>query len=114
MIPDLIPSEASIQDSCCVVIDVLRATTTMITALGNGAQSITPVLTVEVAREVARNTNGLLGGERDCVKLPGFDFGNSPAEYTAERVGGQRQSQGEHANTMQAAVGISIVDRLQA
>ena len=89
LIPDLIPSEASIQDSCCVVIDVLRATTTMITALGNGAQSITPVLTVEVAREVARNTNGLLGGERDCVKLPGFDFGNSPAEYTAERVGGQ-------------------------
>lgn len=86
LIPDLIPTENVIKDSRCVVIDVLRATTTIVNALGNQAASITPVITVEDAREVAAGTGSLLGGERDCIRLEGFDFGNSPAEYTQNLV----------------------------
>ena len=86
LIPDLIPTDNVIKDSRCVVIDVLRATTTIVNALGNQAASITPVITVEDAREVAAGTGSLLGGERDCIRLEGFDFGNSPAEYTQNLV----------------------------
>lgn len=77
--------------SVAVVIDVLRATTTMIHALAAGCAAVWPVAEVEEAR---RNADGmragrvLLGGERDGVPLPGFDLGNSPAEYTACRCKG--------------------------
>jgi len=89
LLPDLIPNSDILSGSCCVVIDVLRATTTIVTAMGNHASSIIPVATVEQARLSAQQTGGMLGGERDCVKLEGFDFGNSPAEYTIERVKNQ-------------------------
>ena len=89
LLPDLIPAISTIEDSCCVVIDVLRATTTIITALGNRATAIKPVVTIDEARQMAANSNCLLGGERDCRKLEGFDFGNSPAEYTKDRVDSQ-------------------------
>ena len=86
LLPDLIAADNIINDSLCVVIDVLRATTTIVNALGNQAASITPVVTVEEARKVAAGTGSLLGGERNCKRLEGFDFGNSPAEYTQSRV----------------------------
>ena len=89
LLPELITNPAVIRNSCCVVIDVLRATTTMVHALGNGASSITPALTVDEARQHARVQGGLLGGERDCVRLEGFDLGNSPIEYSAEKVAGK-------------------------
>lgn len=70
-----------------VVIDVLRASTTITTALQYGAKEVIPCLTVEEARQLAGQRPGsLLGGERGGKPLPGFDFGNSPAEYTADRV----------------------------
>ena len=73
-----------------VVIDVLRASTTITTALNSGAEKILPSLTVEEAIQMADERQGaLLGGERQGEKLPGFDFGNSPAEYSRERVGGK-------------------------
>lgn len=72
-----------------VVIDVLRATTVMATALANGAQAIYPVATVEEAEKRKKNQNCLLGGERGGKKLSGFDLGNSPLEYTKEVVGGK-------------------------
>jgi len=73
-----------------VVIDVLRASTTITTALDSGAEKIIPCLTVEEARQLASQRPGaLLGGERQGQKLPGFDVGNSPAEYTAGRVHGK-------------------------
>lgn len=73
-----------------VVIDVLRASTTITTALANGAEKVIPCLTVEEARQLAADRPGsLLGGERHCKRLPGFDFGNSPAEYTREKVDGK-------------------------
>lgn len=89
LLPELIPSSDILSGSCSVVIDVLRATTTIVTALGNQASSIIPAVTVEQARLTAQRAQGMLGGERDCIKLEGFDFGNSPAEYTRELVENQ-------------------------
>ena len=74
-----------------VVIDVLRASTTMITALAHGAAGIVPVADVDEARRLAGELGPrvVLGGERGGLRISGFDLGNSPREYTAERVAGQ-------------------------
>lgn len=70
-----------------VVLDVLRATTTITTALKNGCRGIIPAAGVEEAKELALKDPGLLlCGERAAVKLPGFHLGNSPLEYKAETV----------------------------
>ena len=71
-----------------VVIDVLRATTTMVHALAAGCDGVRPCATVEEARHLADHLpagKALLCGERDGMMLPGFDAGNSPREYTAAR-----------------------------
>ena len=74
----------------CVVFDVLRATSTMLTAFANGARRIYPVSTVEEACELkARLPDALLGGERHGVRIDGFDLGNSPREYTPSAVAGR-------------------------
>ncbi len=78
-----------------VVIDVLRATSTIITAVDNGAAEIVAVLTPEAAlagREAsaASGEAALAGGERGGVAPPGFDLGNSPLEYVAGNVRGRR------------------------
>lgn len=74
-----------------VVIDVLRASTTMITALANGAVRVVPVADVDEARRIAADVEPpvLLGGERGGLRLPGFDLGNSPLEYGPARVAGR-------------------------
>jgi 2-phosphosulfolactate phosphatase len=75
-----------------VVIDVLRATTTITAALAAGAREVIPCLEVEDARRIATGLpagQALLGGERGGVKIEGFDLGNSPSEYTRERVAGR-------------------------
>lgn len=74
-----------------VVIDVLRASTTMITVLARGADRVVPVADVNEARRVAAGLGSaaVLGGERGGVRIGGFDLGNSPLEYTAERVRGR-------------------------
>jgi 2-phosphosulfolactate phosphatase len=88
--PDrLMPAELA--PSVAVVIDVLRATTTMIHALAAGCRAICPVEEVEEARRLAdgmRAGRVLLGGERDGVPPAGFDAGNSPGEYTCTRCKG--------------------------
>ena len=75
-----------------VVIDVLRASTTIVTALAHGAAGVRPVLEVAEARALAAAPEAppglLLGGERGGLRIEGFDLGNSPLEYTAARVGG--------------------------
>lgn len=75
-----------------VVVDVLRATSSMVEALGSGARALYPVASIEEALRLA-NTLGrhevLLCGERRCVRIDGFDLGNSPAEFTPERVSGK-------------------------
>ena len=74
----------------CVVFDVLRATSSMVTALAHGATEIYPVRTIEEALALkARMSGALLGGERNGDLIEGFDVGNSPLEYT-DRVNGRR------------------------
>ena len=76
-------------DGCvCVVFDVLRATSTFLTALHHGAACIHPVATIEEAFALRDALGGkaLLGGERHGKRIEGFDLGNSPLEYTSERV----------------------------
>lgn len=72
----------------CVVIDILRACTTMTTALENGASGVRVTETVEQAHQLRDQTNGsvLLGGERGGVKIEGFDLDNSPRAYSAPAV----------------------------
>jgi len=81
----------------CVVFDVLRATTSMITALANGAEAIIPV--AEISEAIAlrlKNPNVLLAGEREGLRIRAgqtgsidFDLGNSPREFTTEKVSGK-------------------------
>jgi len=75
-----------------VVIDVLRATTTVITALANGAKAVIPAATSEEAVRVASNLEKdgvLLAGERKSLKMEGFALGNSPREMTPAAVAGK-------------------------
>jgi 2-phosphosulfolactate phosphatase len=74
-----------------VVIDVLRATTTIVHALAAGASEIAPCEEIGEARKIAGGLGGqaILSGEREGLPIPGFDLGNSPAEYTRERVAGK-------------------------
>jgi 2-phosphosulfolactate phosphatase len=81
--------QAACAGGIAVVIDVLRASTTIITALAHGAARVRPVLTVEEARALAAGAGVLLGGERGGLKIDGFDLGNSPREYSRDRVAGR-------------------------
>jgi len=75
-----------------IVIDVLRASSTIITALANGAKEVVPVGTIEFAVKVSGGIFGgqtLLGGERNTKKIEGFALGNSPTEYSKEIVSGK-------------------------
>ena len=86
LLPSLAPA-GSLAGGLAVVIDVLRATTTVIYALAAGCTSILPCAEVEEARTRAgglRAGRVLLGGERGGAPLPGFDLGNSPREYTPQ------------------------------
>jgi 2-phosphosulfolactate phosphatase len=75
-----------------VVIDVLRATTTMVEAFSNGARDIIASDSVEQAvrraQEIGRDQT-ILCGERDIDAIAGFDLGNSPLEFTREKVEGK-------------------------
>lgn len=75
-----------------LVIDVLRATTTMIAALANGAKAILPAASGDDALRLAQNLERgtvLLAGERRSERIPGFALGNSPLEMTPEAVAGK-------------------------
>lgn len=75
-----------------VVLDVLRATSTIVEALANGARAIVPVGTVDEAARMAQNIGRdsvLLCGERRGLPIEGFDLGNAPPEFTAEQVAGK-------------------------
>lgn len=79
-----------IKDKIVVIIDVLRATSVMTTALANGAKAIYPYKDIEsVLQNCKKSSSYVLGGERKGLKIEGFDFGNSPLEYTKEAVYGK-------------------------
>lgn len=87
---ELTPPE--ITDRTVVVLDVLRASTSIVEALYAGARTLYPVATIEEAIRLA-NTLGreevLLAGERKALPIEGFDLGNSPSEFTRRRVAGK-------------------------
>ena len=70
-----------VNDSIVVIIDVFRATSTMATALYNGAAKIIPVDSAELCIEMGKQTGGITAGERDGKIIPGLSYGNSPSEY---------------------------------
>ncbi len=80
-----------IEDKTVVVIDMLRATSVITTALHNGCISAIPLLTVEEALALCSKDREkyILGGERKALKIEGFDCSNSPLEYTEEKVLGK-------------------------
>jgi 2-phosphosulfolactate phosphatase len=81
---------AQLRASACAVIDVIRATSTIVTALAHGAPGVVSVAGVDDAFALKeRNPEALLAGERGGRALPGFDLGNSPEDFTAERVQGR-------------------------
>lgn len=71
-----------------IVIDVLRATSTMITALANGSTNIIPVETVREAWGL-KKSDEIMGGERYCQRIAGFQLGNSPLEYLEPTIKGK-------------------------
>jgi len=87
-IPEAIKN-TELADKLVVVIDVLRASSTIVTALANGCRGFIPILSPDQAKEKAQQFEKervLLGGEREGTKIEGFDLGNSPREYQREAV----------------------------
>jgi 2-phosphosulfolactate phosphatase len=86
-----------LRETACVVFDILRATSTFVTALQNGAEKIIPVGEISEAVALKKKFPALLlAGERDGVKIRAaqsggidFDLGNSPREFTPEKIRGQ-------------------------
>lgn len=81
-----------LRDATAVVIDLLRASTTICHALAAGAREVIPCLDVDDARRIAADlaaSRPVLGGERDGVRIEGFELGNSPEEYRPDTVGGR-------------------------
>lgn len=86
-------SEIELRDKTSVVIDVLRASSSIVTALMNGADAIIPVADMGEASKIAMNVdseNYLLCGEKDGVMIDGYDLGNSPFEYKKEVVANKK------------------------
>lgn len=78
-----------VSDRVVVVVDILRATSCMVTALAHGVKSIRPFANLEECR--AMKAQGYFtAGERNGEKVDGFDFGNSPFEYMNENLKGQK------------------------
>lgn len=86
----LVPAEAGVwRDAVAVVVDALRASTTIVTGLDRGARAIVPVAGVDEARRLAVELGAVLAGEIDALRPPGFDLGNSPDEFAAADLAGR-------------------------
>ncbi|MEL7237349.1 MAG: 2-phosphosulfolactate phosphatase [Planctomycetota bacterium] len=81
--------EGHLRDRTVLVIDVLRATTTIAAALHAGADEVRVFADIDEAREAAADDGSLLAGERRCKPIDGFDFGNSPGELAAANLRGK-------------------------
>src|SRR5690242_5450765 len=86
--------QRDLSQSVCVVFDVLRATSTIVTALANGAEAVIPAAAIQDCLALRRTRPDLLlAGERNGFRIGAelaqgveFDFGNSPREFTREKV----------------------------
>ena len=78
-----------VSNSIVVIIDVLRATSTIATALHNGAKEIIPVDSVTDCIRIGKEIGGITAGERDGKVAEGLTYGNSPFEYPASFIAGK-------------------------
>ncbi|MBL7862091.1 MAG: 2-phosphosulfolactate phosphatase [Cyclobacteriaceae bacterium] len=78
-----------LKDRTVVVVDILRATSCMVTAFANGAERIVPFANQEECLQM-KNRGYITSGERDGKKVEGFDKGNSPFEYMGTQVAGKK------------------------
>ncbi len=111
--------QRDLRDSTCVVFDILRATTTMMTALANGAEKIIPVTEISEAIALRKNNPSvLLAGERDGQRILAaqtggidFDLGNSPREFIPEKVRGKTivMTTTNGTRALQACVGAKTI-----
>jgi 2-phosphosulfolactate phosphatase len=85
--PAIYPIHAD-DNNIVVIVDILRATSSVCAAFQNGVHSIIPVATIEEAREM-KNSGYLVASERDGYVLDFADFGNSPFNFTPEIVAGR-------------------------
>ena len=82
-------SEEDVKDKSVIVIDVLRASSTIATALSNGARAVVPAQDMAEAGKIASNMDHrsfLMGGEKGGEKIEGYHLGNSPLEYVGDTV----------------------------
>jgi 2-phosphosulfolactate phosphatase len=90
LVPGDVPERSERRGWLGIAIDVLRATTTLSVALANGARRVVPLAEPSAALALrAADAQALACGERGGRMLPGFDLGNSPFEYAADRVAGR-------------------------
>jgi 2-phosphosulfolactate phosphatase len=96
-----------------VIIDVFRACSVACYAFAAGVEKILPVDTVEEARALkAAHPDYLLAGERHCLKLPGFDFGNSPSEVRQADLAGKTLVHATSAGTRGLFAAMDVADRV--
>ena len=86
--PVLFPDILAKDDFVVVLVDILRATTTICTAVANGVEAIIPVATHDEARRL-KAEGFLVATEKDGVQLDFADFGNSAFSFTADRIAGK-------------------------
>jgi len=88
---DIKDSNYNFRDTYMVVVDVLRSTSVIVTAIANGARGVVPARDIEDAMEYSRKLSSgtLLCGERNSLPIPGFALGNSPLEYGPDTVRGK-------------------------
>lgn len=82
---DIIGSDLS--DTVCIVLDIFRATSSIVTSMANGCKTMIPVLSIAEAQTLADEIGPvLLAGERQSLRIDGCDFGNSPFEFCPNNV----------------------------
>ncbi len=113
----LLPDRIADTDSVFVVVDVLRASSAIVTLLERGVPAIIPAASLEEARQLReRLPDSLLCGERDNLPPPGFDYGNSPTQFAALELKGRRSilttSNGTRALAQLAAAPAVLVGAL--
>jgi 2-phosphosulfolactate phosphatase len=109
-------AEAPVEQKVAVVIDVIRATSTMVQALANGARRIFPTVSTEEAIKLASSLgreDTILCGERKGLKVDGFDLGNSPGDFSPDRVEG-KQLVMSTTNGTRAFMAVEDADRVLA
>ncbi|HNW98673.1 MAG TPA: 2-phosphosulfolactate phosphatase [Bacteroidales bacterium] len=87
--PVLFPHILTKENFIVIIVDILRATTAICTAFGNGAVEVIPVAKIEETKKY-RGLGYKVAGERDGIVINGADFGNSPFNFTKENVNGEK------------------------